>query len=122
MKNCGEFIFTLLNARTAAHIAHLSVTGPGSYAKHIALGEFYEGISGLADRFAESYQGCEGELIKFGGSSFKLERDPVKMLEGLKGVIATARGECGEYPFLQQICDDMTELVSSTLYKLKFQA
>jgi|SanBayMetagenome_1026888.scaffolds.fasta_scaffold14787_2 hypothetical protein len=122
MKNPGEFILTLLNARTAAHIAHLSVSGPGAYAKHVALAEFYEGIAGLADRFAESYQGCEGELIKFGGSSFKLERDPIKMLEGLKAVIGTARGECGEYAFLQQICDDMTELVSSTLYKLKFLA
>lgn len=120
MKNCGEFILTLFNARTAAHVAHLAVTGPGSYAKHTALAEFYTGIVDLADRFAEAYQGCEGELIKFGGSSFKLERDPVKMLEGLKGVISSARDECGEYPFLQQVCDDMTELVSSTLYKLKF--
>ena len=122
MKNAGEFILTLFNARTAAHIAHLSVTGAGSYAKHKALNEFYDGIVDLADRFAEGYIGCEGELIKFGGSSFKLERDPVKMLEGLKGVIAAARAECEEYPFLQQICDDMTELVSSTLYKLKFLA
>lgn len=121
MKNPGEFILTLLNARTAAHVAHLSVSGPGSYAKHVALGEFYEGISGLADRFAESYQGCEG-LIKFAGSSFKMERDPIKMLESLKGVVAAARTECADYPFLQQVCDDMTELVSSTLYKLKFLA
>lgn len=122
MKNAGEFILTLFNARTAAHVAHLSVTGAGSYAKHKALNEFYDGIVDLADRFAEGYIGCEGELIKFGGSSFKLERDPIKMLEGLKGVIAGARAECEEYPFLQQICDDMTELVSSTLYKLKFLA
>lgn len=122
MKNPGEFILTLFNARTAAHVAHLSVTGPGSYAKHVALAEFYEGIVGLADRFAEGYVGCYGELIKFGGSSFKMERDPIKMLEGLKGVIDAARKECGDHGFLQQICDDMMELVGTTLYKLRFLA
>jgi DNA-binding ferritin-like protein len=117
MKNPGEFVLTLLNARTAAHVAHLQVTGPGSFAAHKALNEFYDGIVGLADRFAEAYQGCYG-LIKFNGSSFRLEKDTIKMLESLKGVIAAARNECDE-SMLQQICDDMAELVASTLYKLK---
>ena len=52
MKNPGEFVLTLLNARTAAHVAHLSVSGPGSFARHTALAEFYEGIAELADRYA----------------------------------------------------------------------
>jgi hypothetical protein len=119
MKNAGEFILTLLNARTAAHIAHLSVSGVGSDAAHRALAAFYDGIPELADRFAEAYMGCYGELIRFTGSSFKLEKDPIKMLESLKSVIETARSEC-EKPYLQQIIDDMLELVSSTHYKLKF--
>jgi hypothetical protein len=122
MKNPGEFVLTLLNARTAAHVAHLSVSGPGSFARHTALAEFYEGIAELADRFAEAYVGCYGELIKFSGSSFKMERDPVKMLESLKVVISGARGECGDHGYLQQVCDDMMELVATTLYKLRFLA
>lgn len=121
MKNAGEFILTLFNARTAAHVAHLSVSGPGSLAKHEALAAFYDGIVGLADRFAEGYIGCYGELIKFTGSSFKLEKDPLKMLDNLKSTIEAARADCDK-PFLQQIIDDMHELTASTHYKLKFLA
>jgi hypothetical protein len=122
MKNPGEFVLTLLNARTAAHVAHLSVSGPGSFARHTALAEFYEGIAELADRFAETYMGCYGELIKFGGSSFKMDRDPIRMLGSLKVVIGDARSECADNGYLQQVCDDMMELVATTLYKLRYLA
>lgn len=118
MKNAGEFILNLLNARTAAHVAHLSVSGAGAYAAHNALGDFYAGLSDIADRFAEGYIGCEGALIKFAGSSFKLEKDPIKLVKDTKANIMAARAECGEYPFLQQVLDDGIELCSVTLYKL----
>lgn len=117
MKSPGDFVLTLLNARTAAHIAHLQVQGPGSLAAHQALATFYEAIPDLADRFAEAYIGCY-DLIKFGGSSFKLEKDPIKMLTDLKQYVVTARAECDE-PMLQAIIDDITEVIASTLYKLK---
>lgn len=115
MKNPGEFVLTMMNARTAAHIAHLQTT---SYAAHVALNEFYDGIIPLVDSFAKAYQGCYG-LIKFTGSNFKLEKDPVVMLSGLKDFIKQARKECDETA-LQNILDEMTALVASTIYKLKF--
>lgn len=115
--NAGEFILTLFNARTAAHVAHLQTQ---SYAKHIALGEFYEGIVDLADTFAEAYIGCNGP-IEFKGSSFKLEKDPIKMLESLKTTSESARAECS-HTALQNIIDEITSLIASTLYKLKFLA
>ena len=121
MKNPGEFILNLMNARTVAHVMHLSVTGPGSYAKHKALNEFYDGIVDLVDRFAEAYMGCYGELLKFSGVSYKLERDPMVMLEALKADVRKARDE-ETSTMLQQILDDITELVSSTIYKIKFLA
>ncbi len=118
MKNPGEFILNLLNARTVAHVAHLSVSGPGADAAHRALAAFYEGIVGVADRFAEGYIGCHGELIKFAGASYKLEKDPIKLVKDTKDKIMAARAQCDEYPFLQQVLDDGIELCSVTLYKL----
>jgi len=115
MKNPGDFVLTLFNARTAAHVAHLQTN---SYAAHIALNEFYDGIVPLADEFAEVYQGCYG-LITFSGSSFKLEKDPIKMLAGLKDFVGKGRAECADEPALQNIIDTMTALISQTLYKLK---
>lgn len=120
MRNPGEFVLTLMNARTAAHIQHLQVSGPGAYAKHIALQGFYEGIVPLIDSFAEAYQGCYG-LIKFTGSSFKLEKDAVTMMYGLKSMMTNARAECDE-PSLQNIIDEMVALTASTIYKLKHLA
>ena len=121
MKNPGEFILALFNARTVAHVIHLQSTGPGSYAGHVALGEFYEAIVGLADRLAEAYQGLSGQLIEFKGASYKLEKDPIKMLDALKASAVTARGEC-ESPMLQQILDDIIEQIASTSYKIKYLA
>lgn len=118
MKNPGEFILNLFNARTVAHVLHLSVSGPGADAAHRALAAFYDGIVDVADRFAEGYIGCEGELIKFSGASYKLEKDPIKHVKDTKEKIMAARAECAEYPFLQQILDDGIELCSVTLYKL----
>jgi len=117
MKNPGDFVLTMMNARTAAHIAHLQTQ---SYAAHVALAGFYEGIVPLIDSFAEAYQGCYG-LIKFTGSNFKLEKDPAVMLSGLKDFIKQARMDCNE-PALQNIIDEMTALVASTIYKLKHLA
>ena len=49
MEMIGRLVATMFLAREYAHRAHLRVTGPGSYAKHVALGEFYEEIIENAD-------------------------------------------------------------------------
>jgi hypothetical protein len=111
--NPSDLVLALFNARTAAHIAHLQTK---SYAAHMALAEFYTGIVDIADRFAETWQGCYGP-IKFGGSTLKLERDPVAMLKTLLKFLKGCRKDCDE-SHLQQIVDDAIELVDSTIYKL----
>ena len=112
--NPSDLILALFNARTAAHIAHLQTK---SYATHKALGGFYEGIIDLADRFAETWMGLSGEVIKFAGTSFKVDKDPVVMLKNLRGVVAEARGKC-EHDHLKQILDDTLELIDTTAYLL----
>ena len=54
----------LLHSRTQAHVFHLRVSGPGSYAAHLALQAYYEGIIPLLDGLIEAYQGKNG-LIMF---------------------------------------------------------
>lgn len=55
-----ELIATLFLSREFAHRRHLAVTGPGSYAAHVALGDFYNAIVDNADAIAEAYQGRHG--------------------------------------------------------------
>lgn len=114
LKAPGDFVLALMNARTVAHIAHLQST---SYAQHVALGEFYEGLVPLIDSFAEVYQGRYG-LIKFNAASFKLERDTYVLLDGVCSMLDAARTEC-KLPALQNIIDEMVALADSTRYKLK---
>ena len=57
MSDCDKFLGMLFLARDVAHSAHLNTR---SYAKHQALGGFYDEIIDLADKFAEMYQGKYG--------------------------------------------------------------
>ena len=60
-----DIISELLDAATKIHFLHLSVTGPGSYAQHIALNELYDALPDLVDTIAESWQGVTGEIPKY---------------------------------------------------------
>ena len=53
------------HSRTQTHVFHLGVKGPGAYAAHKALQEYYEEIVGLVDGLVESYQGKYGLISMF---------------------------------------------------------
>lgn len=115
----GQYMMALFNARTAAHIMHLMASGPGSYAKHAALGSFYDEIVDLADGLAEAYQGCYG-LIKWPVVIGRMPNDAVAMLEELKEKSHECREEFEDEPHLQNEIDSIVTLIDSTLYKLKY--
>ena len=115
----GNYMMALFNARTAAHIMHLQATGPGSYAKHVALGSFYDEIVDLADGLAEAYQGCYG-IIKWPSVVTRAPNDAIKMLEDLKEKSHECREEFEDEPNLQNDIDTIVTLIDSTLYKLKY--
>lgn len=48
----GEFAMCMLNGVTAGHIQHLTTD---SYAQHMALGDFYDRLDDLSDKFIEAY-------------------------------------------------------------------
>lgn len=118
IKDPGKLFLCLRNSATVAHVLHLGAIGDGSYAKHKALNEYYDGIIEVADRFAEAYMGLmDGERIKFNTASFKLEQDPIKMLKGIRAEIEAAQAECSD-SMIKQILDDAKELVCGTIYLL----
>lgn len=118
----GQFIAVLFLARDLAHRAHLRTTGPGSFAAHEALGEFYPAVVDLADRLAETYQGCELTLIDIP----LLDNDfPGPILDSMKAQqkwIKANRYKAvdKEETHMQQIIDDIVELYDRTIFKLHF--
>lgn len=114
----GELISRCFHARTEAHILHLQTR---SYAEHVALNEFYDGIVDLADSLAEAYQGMHGLIKKYGTRQAPAESG-VALIEGLADWIDEHRYDCcpAEDSCLQNIIDEILALCSSSLYKLRF--
>ena len=121
MSKCSEFVGTLFLARDVAHSTHLNTR---SYAKHVALNEFYDSIVGLADKFAEAYQGKYGLIGPIALMSAKKTNNIVEFLEGQVEELTDMRYKVVEKECtpLQNIIDEIMGQYYSTLYKLKFLA
>jgi hypothetical protein len=121
MSKCNDFIGMLFLARDVAHSTHLNTR---SYAKHVALNEFYDGIIDLADKFAEAYQGKYGLIGPISLMSAKKTNNIVEFLEDQVEDLMEMRYKVvdKECTPLQNIIDEIFGLYYSTLYKLKFLA
>lgn len=125
MKNTvGMLIATLFLARDLAHREHLKATGPGSYAAHVALGEFYSGIVDLADTLTETYQGRFERLVDIPLLANDADGSILDTLRAQREWIREARYDAipKEESPLQNIIDEVEALYCSTIYKLKFLA
>ena len=119
--SCADLIGHLFLARDVTHSVHLNTR---SYAKHKALGKFYENVIGLADDLAESYQGRHGLIGPITLHSAKKTANVIEFLEdSLKDVEELRYKVCEkDETAIQNIIDEIIGLYLSTLYKLKFLA
>lgn len=117
----SDFVGCLFLARDVAHSVHLNTR---SFAKHMALNGFYDGIVDLADKFAEAYQGRHGLIGPISLMSAKKTGNIIEFLEDQLDEIDKCRYEiCDKSETaLQNIIDEIVGLYLSTLYKLKFLA
>ena len=115
----GQFVSTLFASRTQAHIFHLQTP---SFAAHMALQGYYDGIVPLVDTIVESYQGKYG-IVK-GYKSY-----PLVEYKGVETSINFLKKTCDKVTELRDCCDDtwfqnevdnVCTLINSILYKLKF--
>ncbi len=120
----AEFIATLLHSVTATHMLHLLRKGANAYARHIALGDLYDGLSDMTDKLAEAYFGCdEGGLIteypatKF--PAFDVEVDPLAYVKDLYQYVEAQRKAMGDESHIQNIVDEICSLMSTAIYKLR---
>ena len=117
----AEFVGMLFLARDVAHSVHLNTR---SYAKHMALNEFYNEIIELADDFAEAYQGRHGLMGPIVLQNAKKTTNIVEFLEDQAQEIEKVRYEvCDKSETaLQNLIDEIVDRYYSSLYKLKFLA
>ena len=118
----AEMISKLNTSSIQVHIFHWQVKGQGSYAAHQAFGSYYEAIPGLIDGLVESYQGKYGIIENFtcdGVENFKSVQDSVDYLAGLMEMIQEKRSSIDD-SYIQNQIDEVIELITSTMYKLRF--
>jgi hypothetical protein len=116
----GQFVSTLMAARTQAHIYHLQTP---SFAAHKALNEFYDNIIDLIDGFVETYQGKYGIIT--GYSNVALQE--YQSCEGIIAYFTTlcmfiekSRSIIAQDSYLQNQVDEIVAEIHSLLYKLRF--
>jgi len=117
----ADFFGMLFLGRDVAHSVHLNTR---SFAKHMALQGFYEGIVDLADKFAEAYQGKHGLIGPVSLMSAKKTSNIIEFLQDQMDEIEAERYKVvdKDCTALQNIIDEIVGLYLSTLYKLRFLA
>lgn len=114
-----EMVCNILHSRNQAHVFHLQTK---SYAEHIALNGYYDGVVALFDGIVESYQGKYGIIKNF--KTFKVEqyrnnKKTISYFERLLDIIDQNRDSV-EDSYIQNQIDTVQELINSTIYKLRF--
>lgn len=108
----ATFIGKLFSFNSSLKLYHWSVTGTGSYAKHMALDDFWRNIQGLDARFEEKRQQLEAEDKRFrfvakmenGACEVGLQEvdahHPFYELEGSNNIIMISTERYHEYPMI----------------------
>ena len=117
----AQLMGLLFLGRNVAHSVHLNTR---SYSKHVALNIFYERIIGVADDFAEAYQGRHGLIGPIAIPAAKKTTNIIEFLQAQLDEIEKSRYEVCDKDdsSLQQLIDNIVEVYLRTLYKLRFLA
>lgn len=111
-----KLVAKVFATRNAAHLAHWRTK---SYAQHVALGDFYDGLPGKIDTIVEMHQGAFGIIDAISPSM----ASPSKIIDHIEGEaewIAANRDDiAGDNAAIGNAVDDLHGLYLTTIYKLK---
>lgn len=118
----GKCLGDLLLMAPALHRLHLKITGPGSFAAHMALGDAYTALPGCVDTVAEGYQGVTGSLLDVQGESilkFDSTEQVIEMCDMYNEKLSQMQSRIGYSEIVNNI-DLIKDLLNTLKYKLKF--
>ena len=114
-----SLVSRLLDSQRQTHIFHLQTK---SFAEHKALQDYYDAIGGLVDGIVESYQGKYGILTGWksvGTQEYQSSEQVITYLKALADEVAKVFSIVKD-TYIQNQLDEVTALINSTLYKLRF--
>jgi hypothetical protein len=112
-----ELVSRTFAMRDAAHREHFRT---GSYARHVALGEFYTALPDAVDALVECYQGMF-DLVGDFDVTLPVGKYDIEaaMQDDIDWLQATRDDTCQEDPSLLNLLDVIVSLYQRTLFKLK---
>lgn len=114
-----QLVSRVFYARNVAHFEHWRATGTGSFAKHMALGSFYEEIIEAIDALVEAYQGAF-DLIGNIPAPEITKGDVLKVLEAdADWIEKNHEAICRGNHAVANLVDTVTGAYLSTIYKLR---
>ena len=118
MSKAAEFISLMFFARNFTHREHFRTT---VYARHIALGEFYEAIIDLADKFTEVFQGRYGVIEDVSLDQLDTDTDSLTLLQSQVDWIDANRYMIAPVKdtTIQNIIDEIIGQYLHTIYKYR---
>lgn len=120
----GAYAAELLNGANMLHKLHLKITGQGSYAAHVALGDLYSALRDFADTVVEQYQGrtemiCSVPAITENFSLNSVD-EALSYLRELTSKTDSLQQQMSAYSEIVNILDEVKTTINTAKYKLKF--
>jgi hypothetical protein len=112
-----EFVSRGFALRDAAHLAHWATR---SYAEHVALGAFYDGLIDGIDGIIEAYQGCFGLIKAVEPTDYKRDEILSQIVTEANWIAENRDKIAKGNEVLENKLDELGGLYASTVYKLRF--
>ena len=119
MQDVADMMSMLFASRDQAHMFHLQT---GSYAMHKALDTYYNEIIAFVDDYVEMFQGRYGLIKGYMPASKYFEGDD-QVIPYFTGLALYVDGNRSKLPIdtdLNNVMDEISGLIRSTIYKLTF--
>ena len=114
-----ELIARVFYARNVTHFEHWRAEGVGGYARHVALGEFYEGVIEAVDKLVEAYQGAFELVGTIPMPKTKAEDILMLLVEDAEWIEKNHEKICKGNRAVANLIDGVTEVYLTTIYKLR---
>lgn len=117
--NFVSLVSRLLDSQRQVHIFHLQTK---SFAEHKALQDYYDAIGDIVDALVESYQGKYGIVTGWKSVEtleYQSGEQCISYFKTLLDEVASAYNIVKD-TYIQNQLDEVTALINSTLYKLRF--
>lgn len=114
-----ELISRVFYARNVAHFEHWTASGVGAYARHKALGKFYEDVIGALDSLVEAYQGAFELIGPVRAPKTKAKEMLLILIEDAEWIEKNHEDICKGNRAVANLLDGVTEVYLTTTYKLR---